>query len=88
MLGVFGFIPAFDNYFGNTFRGIFNDCGFRSINYKSLDCIQQFYEHNKEDIDNLASQTFITDFKSGTKTNSQYTKAKIIDMYGFTKGLK
>jgi hypothetical protein len=88
MLGVFGFVPAFDNYFGNTFRNIFTDCGFRSINNHSLECIKKFYDYNKIDIDNLADQSFVTDFISGDKTNHQYTKAKIIDMYGFTKGLK
>jgi hypothetical protein len=87
MLGVFGFIPAFDNYFGNAFRGIFIDCGFRSLNDKSLDCIQLFYEHNKVDIDDLAAKIFITDFVSGNKIGLRYPKAKIIDMYGFTKGL-
>ena len=87
MLGVFGIIPAFDTYFGNTFRDMFkNECGFRSVNNKSLNCIQQFYEHNKNDIDYLSSQIFITDFITGEKTSINYTKAKIIDMYGFMKG--
>ncbi len=89
MLGIFGFVPAFDNYFGNTFRGLFDgECGFRSLNSKSLSCIEQFYKHNKCDIDRLSSQIFVTDFLSSNKTNINYTKSKIIDMYGFTKGIK
>jgi len=89
MLGVFGFIPAFDNYFGNTFRDIFkNECGFRSINTKSLNCIRQFYEDNREEIDRYSSQIFVRDFTTGSDTNINYSKSKIIDMYGFTKGLK
>jgi hypothetical protein len=87
LLGVFGFVPAFDNYFSNTFRGMFKDeCGFRSLNSKSLECIHRFYEHNKVDIDRLSSQTFVTDFSNGQKTNINYTKSKIIDMYGFIRG--
>jgi len=87
MLGVFGIIPAFDNYFGNTFRGLFTDCGFRSVNKKSLDCLRKFYEHNKDDIDTFSNQIFVTEFVSGEKSIIKYKKAKIIDMYGFTRGL-
>lgn len=89
MLGVFGFVPAFDNYFGNTFRDIFSDnCGFRSLNPKSLECIQRFYACNKEEINRLSDQIFVIDFSNGKKTKISYPKSKIIDMYGFTKGLK
>lgn len=89
MLGVFGFIPAFDNYFGNTFREIFNrECGFRSINKKSLNCIKEFYDSNREEIDDISNKIYLTDFSTGQKTNICYTKAKIIDMYGFTQGLQ
>jgi len=89
MLGVFGFVPAFDNYFSSTFRNIFKDkCGFYSLNSKSLNCIHQFYEHNKKEIDRLSTEIFVTDFSNGQNTNINYTKSKIIDMYGFTKSLK
>jgi hypothetical protein len=88
MLGVFGFVPAFDNYFGKTFRSIFTGaCGFRSLNSKSLNCIHQFYKDNRDEIDELTAETFVTDFSNGQKTDIHYTKGKIIDMYGFTKGL-
>ena len=86
MLGVFGFVPAFEDHFSNTFRNIFKgECGFRSLNPKSLNCIHQFYEDNKNDIDKLSSQIFVADFFKEKKTAINYTKAKIIDMYGFTK---
>ena len=88
MLGVFGFTPAFDSYFCNSFRKISNgDFGFRKLDNKSLWFIYDFYQQNKESIDNLASQTYTTDFLSGEKTKTNYTKAKIIDMYGFGMGL-
>ena len=88
MLGVFGFVPAFDNYFGKTFRGLFNgECGFRSVNKKSLNCIREFYESNKTEIDKFATEIHVTEFSSGNRGNLPYKKAKIIDMYGFTKSL-
>lgn len=86
LLGVFGFIPAYDKYFCETFRQLSNGkCGFRKVNTTSLNLIKQFYENNKILIDNLADMTFTTDFISGNKTEIKYTKAKIIDMYGFNK---
>lgn len=89
MLGVFGFIPAYDNFFGNTFRGIFQGiCGFRSVNHKSLNCIRQFYDDNKKEIDQYSSEIYVKEFITGNSIGITYTKAKIIDMYGFTKGLK
>ena len=87
LLGVFGFLPAFDNNFCNTFRVIAcGQCGFRRVNEKSLTIIQKFYEANMNVIDNMAKQTFTTDFITGRKTKINYPKAKIIDMYGFTVG--
>jgi len=85
LLGVFGFIPAFDNYFCNSFRAISGgQCGFRKVNVKSLTFIKTFYESNKTTIDRLSAETFTTDFMTGQKTIINYPKAKIIDMYGFT----
>lgn len=89
LLGVFGFIPAYDKYFCDTVRGIAGgQCGFRRVNVKSLSFIKKFYESNKATIDRLAAETFTTDFITGHKTTIKYPKAKIIDMYGFTFGLE
>lgn len=83
-LGVFGFIPAFDSKFCNTFREITNGkCGFRKVNEKSLTQVKTFYDTNKSTIDKLSADTYTTEFLSGEKTRIKYTKAKIIDMYGF-----
>ncbi|NCA84767.1 MAG: hypothetical protein EOM83_04245 [Clostridia bacterium] len=87
LLGVFGFVPAFDNFFCNSFRAISGgQCGFRKVNVKSLSFIKAFYESNKTTIDRLSVETFTTDFLTGQKTTLNYPKAKIIDMYGFTAG--
>ena len=86
LLGVFGFIPAFDRYFGITFRGLSSGrCGFRCVNENSLNLIKEFYEANRDVIDRLSSETYTLDLTTGLKTDRNYPKAKIIDMYGFQK---
>jgi hypothetical protein len=88
MLGVFGFIPAFDQYFRKTFSELFKErCAFTSVNNNSLNCIKEFYENNKNTIDHLSEHILTLDFITGKKTNIKYPKAKIIDMYGFTNSL-
>jgi len=88
LLGVFGFIPAFDNFFCKTFRDIYKGkCGFRKVNLNSLNRIKEFYEENSKVIDKLSKETFTTDFYTGTRTKINYPKAKIIDMLGFTVGI-
>lgn len=85
LLGVFGFIPAFDSYFCDSFRMISEgSCGFRRVNEKSMNFIRNFYNTNQDVIDKLSSETFTTDFHTGEKTQINYPKAKIIDMYGFS----
>ena len=41
----------------------------------------------KSTIDRLSSETYTKDFITGQETKINYTKAKIIDMYGFQLGL-
>ena len=62
--------------------------GFKVVNIKNLKIISEFYSSNKIVIDEFASTTKTYDFATGEKTNISYTKAKIIDMYGFMVGLK
>ncbi|CAN5760642.1 hypothetical protein BH24ACI3_BH24ACI3_15390 [soil metagenome] len=86
LLGVFGFMPAFDDYFTKTFREISGErCRFRSVNENSLEVIRDFYEANRLIIDGWSERTFTTDFLTGEKTVTNYPKAKIIDMYGFQR---
>ena len=90
MLGVFGCVPAFDQYFTNTFREICKNFhgknGFRSVNKNNLKHIKNFYEANKEVIEILRNKIHTLDFNTGDFTQRKYTRAKIIDMYGFAKG--
>lgn len=84
LLGVFGFVPAFDNLFCTTFRLISGGkCGFRAVNINALICIRDFYDANKLEIDRLSDETLTYDFSNGEQTSFHYPKAKIIDMYGF-----
>jgi len=86
MLGVFASVPAYDRFFTKSFGDIFKgDCGFTAFNKKSLQRIYAFYCSNQFEINKIDLNT--VDFVSGEKTNLKYTNSKIIDMYGFTKGL-
>jgi hypothetical protein len=78
-----------DSYFIKSFKVLFkkDKCGFSVVNEKSLKCIKVFYDSNKNVIGKISSNTYTNDFISGNKTNFNYPKAKIFDMYGFTLGI-
>ena len=82
MLGVFGNVPAYDTYFLKTMREKIGG----TFNRESLEKIGKFYKLNKGVIKKLCKQTKTIDFLNSSKTDRHYTKAKIIDMYGFQKG--
>lgn len=81
MLGVWGMIPAFDRYFCETFKRY----QIVNVDEKSLNQLSLFYSANKAAIEKLASQYKTIDFVTGKDTNLPYSRAKIIDMYGFQK---
>ena len=86
LLGVFAIIPAYDRFFRDSFSDIAgNECGFSIPNKKSLEIIYQFYIENKEEIEKLSNEIKVFDFY-GQPTKYYYSKAKIIDMYGFQVG--
>lgn len=89
MLGVFGTVPAYDRYFIQTFGKLYNGCcGFRSFNKKSLNCIREFYSQNQCAVDSVMINTETLSFTTCKESGVNYTRAKLIDMYGFTKGLE
>lgn len=90
LMGVFGVVPAYDQYFQLAMKKIAGiDCGFTSFNQKSLNRIQEFYEDNQKEIDDFAKATNVISFGTGQEIEGFcYPKAKIIDMYGFAKGLE
>ncbi|MHA1972493.1 MAG: hypothetical protein ACTSW1_05860 [Candidatus Hodarchaeales archaeon] len=77
MLGVFGNVPAFDQYVKKSFK-------IYKFDKRSLRKIKVFYENNKKTIDEIKIPTI--DFWNGNETSVLYPKAKIIDMYGFIEG--
>ena len=75
MLGVYGNIPAFDHFFKKGF-----DVG--SVNEKSLNKIKNFYDKHKDEFN---QEIKVLNFED-KETELRYTKAKLVDMYGFQKG--
>lgn len=85
MLGVFGVVPAFDTYFKNTMKKIYQNgtdisSSFSKISGNALKCILDFYLSNKDVLD--AIKILVRDF-SGLSTGRYYKIAKLIDMFGF-----
>ncbi|MFA5158118.1 MAG: hypothetical protein WC451_02935 [Patescibacteria group bacterium] len=74
MLGVFANVPAYDQYVRKSFK-------LHSFNKKSLLKIKKVYDENKQILDSFQIPTY--DFCTSVETGVFYTKAKIIDMYGF-----
>ena len=88
LLGVFAITPAYDRFFKDTFKEISgNKCSFIKFDESSLMAISKFYKENKEEIDQLSEEHRVINF-NGEITNYYYSKAKIIDMYGFQIGRK
>ena len=81
MLGIMGNIPAFDSYFNKGF-------GFYYCKKNQLKKIGEFYNLNSKIIDKYSSSIKTYDVLTGNETNRRYSKAKIIDMYGFMEGLR
>lgn len=77
MLGVFGNIPVFDQHFRNSMK-------MKKVSRRSLMKLQEFYEENKSSLDSFEIRTL--DFLSGKETDVIYTKARLLDIYGYVKG--
>ena len=87
MMGVFGIVPAFDTFFCDVFGSLYHGKGFHSGNF-SHDClaaIYDFYLQNKQQLDSI--KIAVIDFDGKPIEGMYYKKAKLIDMYGFTKGV-
>ncbi len=80
MLGVFGNVPAFDNYFRSG-------SGLGRFNEYSLKQIKKFYDINSKTISNKAKEVDTLNYNSSNESERKYTQAKIIDMIFFAEGL-
>ena len=79
MLGVFGCVPAFDSYFTTGFgSGMFGE--------RSLGGILEFYDANREIIDDSRISTLAFDLGQDS-TTFKYPVAKVIDMIFFIEGM-
>ena len=84
MLGVYGNVPAFDVNFTATLKKEYEGkCRPTAFNTKSLKCIKDLYDKHKDEFN---QEIKVLDFEN-EETELQYTKAKLVDMYGFQKGL-
>jgi hypothetical protein len=77
MLGVFGSVPAFDNFFKAGF-------GAATFGPKAFQRIGAFYREHADVIERHRVATL--DFDSGQPTSRRYTRAKVIDMIFFIEG--
>lgn len=78
MLGVFECVPAFDRNFKQGF-------GVSTFGAKALNRVAGFYEDHAELIDACRIPT--VDFVTGEPTQRLYTRAKVIDMAFFIRGM-
>ena len=87
MMGVFGIVPAFDTFFCDVFGSLYHGKGFHSGNFSHdcLDAIYDFYLQNKQQLDSI--KIAVIDFDGEPIEGMYYKKAKLIDMYGFTRGV-
>jgi hypothetical protein len=77
MLEVFGNIPVFDQYFKNSMK-------MNKVSQRSLIKLREFYEENKSSFDSFDIHTL--DFLSGKEIDVPYTKARLLDIYGYMNG--
>jgi hypothetical protein len=84
MLGVYGNVPAFDVNFTATLKKEYKGkCRSTAFNTESLKCIKDLYDKHKDEFN---QEIKVLDFEN-KETELRYTKAKLVDMYGFQKGL-
>ncbi|MGN0236186.1 MAG: hypothetical protein ACI4BD_07770 [Paludibacteraceae bacterium] len=92
MLATLGVVPAFDSYFTATFREDYAprhgyngvNSSFSKVDDRALDCLYDFYTTNQVELDSIKIN--VIDF-CGKTTMQVYKIAKLIDMYGFSKGV-
>lgn len=84
MLGVFGNIPAFDQFFLKGMKSI-NGKGFTTVNKTNLKKIGDYYKENKEVFDKIKIECKSFENNNNNKIRI-YPKAKLLDMVFFIEG--
>ena len=80
MLGVFSNFPALDTNFCKIFK-------IRSVNEKNILKLYNIYDINKNEF-SRPSKIKVYDFDNISNLNLVYNNVKLLDMYGFQKGLE
>ena len=80
MLGVYGCVPAFDSRFVKAFNSQFKNKSYE----KRLQVISDFYNSNKDEIDELAKRPLRDAHYNDL--DIKYTVARLIDCYGWALG--
>lgn len=87
VMGVWGSIPSFDNYFVATFKGLAearSESGaWNRAGQSALTMLHQVYEQHADEIDAVRERHPVWDFASGEPTRQLMTRAKVLDIYGF-----
>jgi len=83
MLGVFANVPAYDRFFKDFLRE--NKLS-QSFSKKSLEQLNRYYLDHKDVFDEFNIPTL--QFNNNSNNPIYYSKAKLLDMYGFISGLK
>lgn len=86
MMGVWGCIPAFDRYFRKWLMKDINPYyNYNKLSKEMLNGISSFYNY-KDHAESFGRIHINTINIGGKKTNNTYTQAKLVDMFGYTKG--
>lgn len=88
MMAVFGCMPGFDSHFNIGFREMAwkanEDAELLDVvDVKSLNFIAQFYDHHREEIDELTNRYSTATTGSSGFVSYPYTRARIVDMYAY-----
>lgn len=92
VLGVWGSIPSFDNYFVATFKRLAvtrsESRAWNSTGQRALGMLHEVYEQHADEIDTVRDRYPVWDFASGEPTQQHMTRAKVLDIYGFYEAWK
>ncbi|MFC4395601.1 hypothetical protein [Arthrobacter sedimenti] len=90
MMAVWGVLPSFDQYFIRGFRSLGESkkeqTAFSGISHRSIALLGHFYSKNAMEIDTVSARLTTLDFTTSDFTGRCFSRAKVIDMFGFQKG--
>jgi hypothetical protein len=91
IVGALGFLPAFDQYFVAGMRSLYAGArrpSFSAVNPESVRAMADVYAANQAAIDRLATTTATYRFGADSPDGEPITRAKVLDMWGFSRGFR